>query len=91
MTAIEAPTRPPSTSYAAVHWRLRSRIGHAGNYDCIGGCGNKANQWAYDHKDPEPLTTISPDKRRTVEHSADPTRYAPMCYRCHANFDHGRI
>lgn len=87
---IAAPTRPPSTSYQAVHNRLRKLFGHAGNYECI-LCDSMAVHWAYDHTDPEPLTSISPDRKRTVEYSADLDRYFPMCYRCHANFDAGRI
>jgi hypothetical protein len=80
-----------STSYGAVHRRVRKLNGHPLNYTCVCCNTRRAEHWAYDHGDPEPLIHVRRDNGRTVEYSADLSRYVAMCWVCHALFDRGLI
>lgn len=67
-------------TYSAVHERLRRR--QPSQYVCR-HCGNTAQQWAYDHEDPN-------EKRDTLTglvYSTDGEHYMPLCASCHKRFD----
>lgn len=84
------PPRKPreiSTGYRAVHKRVQSVRGKATEYMCA--CGVQAEEWAYDHTDPNPMHGTTPRGRPAV-YSLDVAQYTPMCRPCHARFDYGR-
>jgi hypothetical protein len=76
-----------STSYAAVHQRLRRERGRAADQTC--SCGQPAKAWAYDKTDPEPLTAPA-QNGSTVVYSADTQRYVALCHDCHHALDNPR-
>jgi hypothetical protein len=84
------PARPPlSQTYDAVHDRLRRANGPASQHLCI-QCFDPAREWAYLHDDPNPLTewmAKGQSRPSWVTYSTDPSRYQPMCVRCHRNMD----
>lgn len=68
--------------YYTTHLRLMREKGPARFHRCI-ECGNQAQQWAYDYKDPN-------EQRMTSEsspYSSDLTHYQPMCIPCHRRLD----
>lgn len=67
-------------SYSGAHMRVKAQRGEARAHTCE--CGRPAAHWAYDHDDPNVLT--SPDGR---PYSADPDHYRPMCVPCHKKLD----
>lgn len=68
--------------YAAVHKRLRNARGKATDHPCW-DCGNPADQWAYDHGDPNERIDS-----RGLPYSFDiEEHYAPVCMACHINLD----
>lgn len=71
-----------NASYQAVHKRMRRAKGDPTRFDCP--CGRQAQQWAYDHMDPDERT----DLRTGCVYSIDFDRYAPMCRKCHRALDH---
>lgn len=73
-----------SSTYGAVHVRLRKERRSATLYACV-DCGESAEEWAYDHDDPAELVEIR--RGRGVRYSADLTHYRPMCKPCHSRFD----
>lgn len=76
-----APVR--STTYRAVHQRLTRQRGKASGHTCP--CGAPAEQWAYNHTDPAPLSQEWNGK--TVTYSADLDRYDALCRGCHVRRD----
>ena len=74
-----------STSYSAVHRRVRDTWGPASEHPCS-ACWSPAEDWAYDHCDPEELTGET-SHGVPVVYSADPARYVPLCRSCHAEGD----
>ena len=48
-----------------------------------------AEDWAYDHEDPDEKSDViqSHGTWRRVPFSLDPTHYLPMCRSCHRSFD----
>lgn len=77
---LEAPT------YISAHIRVTRDRGRASDYNCR--CGVPAEDWAYDHADPNELSEY--DGRgagRTRVYSADSWHYLPMCRACHRAFD----
>lgn len=79
--AIDAARRPklpwvPPT-YSGVHQRMPSLEGRA-----CWQCGDPAEQWAYDHDDPNELVS-----EKGLPYSLDQARYKPMCRPCHGRFD----
>lgn len=72
-------------SYSAVHQRLRRERGPAAAHPCV-ACGGTAEQWAYDHSEPEPRRDPSHD----APYSVDLARYQPMCQSCHKRLDHAQ-
>lgn len=86
-TAPQPRPRVYSTTYRAVHKRVQRLRGRASNHPC-GNCGKAAEEWAYDHSDPAPLTGATGGRRSTAaEYSADPARYVPLCKPCHSRRD----
>lgn len=69
-----------SVTYAGVHQRLRQWLGSASLFACY-ACGNRANQWAYQH--------CSTDERLwgSMPYSNDINDYEPMCASCHKRMD----
>lgn len=70
--------------YSAVHRRLRSYRGPAKGFACV-DCGRQAEQWAYDHADPEEMADQVGGS--VVPYSLDMDHYQPMCIPCHKRFD----
>lgn len=66
--------------YRMAHQRVRIARGPACNHMCR--CGQQADEWAYDHADPNELR--SPEG---LPYSLDVDRYTPMCRPCHRLFD----
>lgn len=79
----ESPRWVPKESldYDAMHERIKEQRGKARLFSCI-TCGCQAQEWAYQHTDPEP---------RVSEHGClftdDVMAYEPMCRRCHRAYD----
>jgi len=67
--------------YHTIHYRLKSHRGPAWGYRCC-GCGLLANEWAYDHKDPNEVMS-----KTGSAYSLDLAYYIPMCGICHFRFD----
>lgn len=77
----------PQPTYWAVHLRLHRDRGSATNHLCA-RCLQPADEWAYDHTDPAPLTgPTKPDGSLVVRYSANPDCYQPMCHSCHITMD----
>lgn len=73
-----------AVGYSAVHERLNRTRGHASEYQCA-HCPDAAVDWAYDGMCPDEKY----DERhgRMLAYSTDPTRYMPLCRRCHSIYD----
>lgn len=69
--------------YGAAHERVRNVRGRVRQYPCVRGCGKAAQQWAYDHQDPEELWS----EHHGVPYSQHPHHYLAMCIPCHKRFD----
>lgn len=69
--------------YETAHYRLKEERGLARNQVC--SCGNPANEWAYDHTDPD--QKVCPKGR---PYSFDHSRYEPLCRHCHRVRDGNR-
>lgn len=67
--------------YEAAHRRLEAARGSVSDYLCI-YCACPAQQWSYDHADPNEL--IDPRGR---PYSPDINHYEPMCRKCHRHED----
>ena len=66
-------------SYYAAHLRIKVARGLASQFACP--CGKRAQQWAYDHIDPNELHSVS------GAYSADPQHYDARCVSCHKRAD----
>lgn len=88
LAAPKPAPRLPSTTYRAVHSRLRREHGPASGYQCARCPDSPAKDWAYDHADADELTTDWYGK--TVAYSTDLARYQPLCRPCHTIFDRNR-
>jgi hypothetical protein len=71
----DAPT------YATAHARVYAARGSAADHTCT-DCPRPAQQWSYDHTDPDEMTR--PDG---AAYSGNPEHYAPRCIPCHRRFD----
>jgi hypothetical protein len=80
-TVGKPPRDRDSGSYQAVHARLRTVRGPARLLTCV-ECGRSAEQWSYDHCDPDERTGKA-SHGRTVRYSADIDHYRPLCVPCH--------
>lgn len=70
--------------YHAAHARVRRRRGRASEHLCV-DCGAPAQQWSYDHGDPNESTEEMGGF--AVPFSADVDHYEPRCIPCHKAFD----
>lgn len=70
-----------SLDYDAMHERLKQQRGRAREYMCI-CCGERAQEWAYQHTDPEPLVS-----QHGCLYTDDVMAYEPMCRTCHRAYD----
>jgi hypothetical protein len=77
-------THDVSNDYGNFHSRLRRRLGRADAHLCT-ACGAPAQQWAYDHADPNEHI----DARTGNVYSIDEAYYKPMCRTCHRVVDAG--
>lgn len=69
--------------YSGAHRALVRVRGRAKEHKCQ--CGSRAQDWAFTHTDPGPDVLVS---HKGLAYSLDPTRYVPMCKRCHHRYDH---
>lgn len=72
----------PDPTYRMAHKHVMLKHGRAAEHSCV-VCGQKAVEWAYDHRDPDERT----DPARGLTYSDNPDFYNPMCRKCHAAFD----
>lgn len=87
--AQAARTLPDAeVTYNAVHFRLRDQRGRASVHTCA--CGERAEQWAYQHGDPQERMSLMPRSRRPARllgFTPNLDAYAPMCAPCHIRLD----
>ncbi len=74
--------RSDAPEYHAAHGRLYRARGKASSHQCV-ACGKQANEWAYQHNDPNELIS----KHESRAYSLDLSRYEPMCHACHVILD----
>jgi hypothetical protein len=74
--------RGDRVTYSGLHVRLRDQRGGASGHPCQ-TCGKPAQDWAYDHSDPDELR----DPGTGSPYSTDLERYVPLCHACHIRFD----
>lgn len=90
VTPKRKPQRELSTTYGAVHLRLRAVRGSATAQNCW-HCGLPAEHWAYDHADPDELIELRHgDRRVETRYSTNLDHYIPLCVPCHSRYD-GRV
>jgi hypothetical protein len=77
------PFRGDAISYFGAHMRVRTIRGSASRYICT--CGLPAEDWAYDHQDPNAKTDI------VGTYSTNPDHYVPLCRKCHRQFDRRKV
>lgn len=79
----ERRTVPLPTNKTA-HMRVKGIRGPAKNYSCV-DCGTTAQQWAYNHKDPNELqedSYVEGVYRVSSVYSGNAEYYDPKCVRC---------
>ena len=82
-TAHPAVSRNQAVRYNGTHQKIRRLLGSARQHECIEpSCTRAAQQWAYDHQDPDEMVTIGGHT-----YSLDPGHYVPMCATHHTEFD----
>lgn len=83
----EANTRwtGDQASYNAVHLRVKVVRGRAPGHPCALCAGRQAQQWAYDHEDPDERASDVGPYSVVLDH------YLPLCIPCHKRFDLGWI
>lgn len=67
--------------YAAAHHHVKKVRGPARLHPCV-DCRVDADQWSYDHKDPDEL-----NEDGKGSYSPNPWHYQPRCFKCHRKFD----
>lgn len=78
----ESPNwRGSDVAYRTAHARVTKAKGRAADHECI-SCGDRAEDWAYDHGDPDARVSDG-----GLLYSAEPSHYQPMCRACHKSFD----
>lgn len=77
-----------SPTYRTVHTRLTKWRGKANNHQCV-DCDQRADQWSYDHSDPDPRSERSGNNM--LPFSTDLSRYQPRCNSCHTAFDRAHV
>lgn len=70
--------------YVSVHRKLRRVRGRAPDHPCFGGCGNPAEQWAYQRAEATQFYEGFP-------YSEDLSDYEPMCRSCHRKMDIAKL
>ena len=78
--------------YNGAHWRVDKAKGKASAQDCV-DCGQQAEHWSYNHKDPNELSEQKPFREGVygdVTYSIHPDYYEPRCVPCHHAFDLNR-
>lgn len=86
--AHKGAPRKGVVGYTGAHQRVRAARGAASEHACA--CGAVAEEWAYDHADPDEVTEVATRARmtgKTLAYSLDPNHYAAMCHGCHVRFD----
>lgn len=68
-------------TYNAIHFRLKNERGPARENPCL-RCGKPAQEWAYDHADPD--ERVSP---KMQPFSLNLNHYQPLCRSCHRKLD----
>jgi hypothetical protein len=87
------PRREAWIGYGAAHDRLRRDRGPASGYTCV-DCGNSAQDWSYNHRDPNEYADSRLNGHGTltqVTYSGDGAYYDPRCKPCHTIFDGAMI
>lgn len=69
--------------YYTAHNRVKKDRGLASEYAC--SCGADAQQWAYNHEDPDEMTEKIDGY--VCAYSSNSDFYTPMCAPCHKKFD----
>lgn len=69
-----------AVTYSGMHIRVRNARGRAAEHECV-HCGSAAEQWAYDHLDPDPRVEGDQLYSLSVDH------YIPLCIPCHKAYD----
>lgn len=72
--------RMAAPRYQSFHTRLRRDRGSAAEQRCV-DCDQRAEEWSYDHQDPEELAQDG------VRYSVKPEHYQPRCRSCHRRLD----
>lgn len=80
---VKGQIRTSNPSYRTMHLRL-ARHAPATNFACV-DCGGKANEWSYDHQDPDELKEVW--GRYPVSYSIKLDHYQPRCVPCHRTYD----
>lgn len=77
--------------YKHAHRRAEAVWGAAKDHLCSEGCGKQAEEWAYNHQDPDEYSVEKVDGRkgdvRVVFYSGHHDFYQAMCRACHIRFD----
>lgn len=74
-----------TTSYKGVHDTIKRKRGRATTQLCV-DCGQRADEWSYDHADPSEMR----DPETGFGYSLDPSHYDPRCRPCHRAVDNNR-
>ncbi len=78
----QAGWRGDDVGYTALHQRIYHRLGPASEHICH-RCGTPADDWAYDHSDPNERVELEKGP-----YSTDLAHYMPLCHSCHMKLDH---
>jgi hypothetical protein len=80
-------TLSPVVKYRSAHQRVDRIRGLASSHPCV-DCGDQAQAWSYNHKDPYEVYEVRRRDGRVLAYSTNPDAYEPRCRSCHASFDH---
>ena len=69
-------------SYNTAHRRVAEAKGRAALHICV-ECGGQAQEWAYDHADPNVRIASGNPRIEGMLYSLNPDHYQPMCKSCH--------
>ncbi|NXY93390.1 hypothetical protein HYE82_02980 [Streptomyces sp. BR123] len=84
--SCRGPAHLSPNQYAQAHRNIRKALGPASGYRCWLRCGAAADEWAYDHTDPNERRDVD-GLSAGIPYSMDPTRYVALCKSCHVKFD----
>ncbi|GGU17084.1 hypothetical protein GCM10007979_14410 [Nocardioides albus] len=93
MSAGTNPRWTPEPTYAAMHLRVKSERGAAGDHECI-DCGGQAADWSYVRGCSEerlPIDSYARAKGNRSPYCPHEEHYAPRCRGCHAKMDKGEL